>query len=138
MITTLMVACAMVMWEPGENAVVHDVYEEMIFSFTALEPEMQVCRPAYQVPVTYYVVGVRDEDEGEPSDMLTVEWVPDFDVDDDGVVGFADFGDFVAAFGTTDPRFDADGNGSVGFSDFGKFVQRFGECNDGQRVVPCA
>ncbi len=138
MITTLMVACAIVAWEPGENALEHDVYEDMIYEFTTKEPEMEICRLDYDREYTYYVVGVKDDSESVPSETLTVKWVFDFDTDDNEIVNFADFGAFVAAFGTTDPRFDADDNGTVGFSDFGKFIQRFGECNEGQRVVvPC-
>ncbi len=137
MITTLIVACALVVWEPGAGAVEHDVYEDMIFSFTALQPEMQVCWLSYHVPVTYYVVGIKDDKESVPSDTLTVEWVQNVDWDDDGVVGMADFGLFVAAYGGSDPAYDLDGNGSVGFSDLGVFVPRFGECNSGVVVLPC-
>ena len=48
------------------------------------------------------------------------------DFNDDGRVDFADFFEFVDAFGGTDPRFDLDGNGIVDFADFFEFVDAFG------------
>ncbi len=56
---------------------------------------------------------------------------PDFD--GDGTVGFADFLQFAAQFGTSqrdegyDARFDLDGNGTIGFSDFLIFAGAFGK-----------
>jgi hypothetical protein len=50
----------------------------------------------------------------------------DADLDNDGAVGFSDFGLFRAAFGTSDADADFDGDGSVGFSDFGLFRGMFG------------
>ena len=50
----------------------------------------------------------------------------DADLDNDGQVGFSDFGLFRSAFGTADPDADFDGNGSVGFSDVGIFRSLFG------------
>jgi len=60
------------------------------------------------------------------SDSLMLERVHDFDSDDNGSVGFADFGAFSGAYGTQDERFDVDGNGWVGFPDFGRFVASYG------------
>ena len=37
------------------------------------------------------------------------------DFNGDGIVNFADFFDFVDAFGTTDAQYDLDGNGIVNF-----------------------
>ena len=48
------------------------------------------------------------------------------DFNADGIVNFADFFDFVDAFGTTDARYDLDGNGIVNFADFFDFVDAFG------------
>ena len=48
------------------------------------------------------------------------------DFNGDGRVDFADFFEFVDAFGGTDPRFDLDGNGMVDFADFFEFVDAFG------------
>ena len=56
---------------------------------------------------------------------------PDFDAD--GTVGFSDFLQFAAQYGTTagdgryDARFDLDGDGSVGFSDFLVLAGIFGQ-----------
>ncbi len=95
----------------------------------------------YYIEHTLYVVGLNDaEEEGPASDAREFMWVPDFDQDDDGIVGFADFGAFAKAFGSDHPSdlwADADGSGSVGYPDFGKFVQRFGKCNDGVSEVEC-
>ena len=48
------------------------------------------------------------------------------DFNGDGIVNFADFFDFVDAFGTTDARYDLDGSGTVDFADFFEFVDAFG------------
>ena len=48
------------------------------------------------------------------------------DFNGDGRVDFADFFEFVDAFGSNDPRFDLDGNGMVDFADFFEFVDAFG------------
>ena len=48
------------------------------------------------------------------------------DFNGDGKVDFADFFEFVDAFGGSDPRFDLDGNGMVDFADFFEFVDAFG------------
>ncbi len=48
------------------------------------------------------------------------------DFNGDGIVNFADFFDFVDAFGTTDAQYDLDDNGIVNFADFFEFVDAFG------------
>ena len=48
------------------------------------------------------------------------------DFNGDGKVDFADFFEFVDAFGGSDPRFDLDGDGKVDFADFFEFVDAFG------------
>ena len=48
------------------------------------------------------------------------------DFNGDGIVNFADFFDFVDAFGTTDAKYDLDDNGIVNFADFFEFVDAFG------------
>ena len=48
------------------------------------------------------------------------------DFNGDGIVNFADFFDFVDAFGSSDARFDLDGSGTVDFADFFEFVDAFG------------
>ena len=48
------------------------------------------------------------------------------DFNGDGIVNFADFFDFVDAFGSSDARFDLDGSGTVSFADFFEFVDAFG------------
>ena len=55
------------------------------------------------------------------------------DFDGDGTVGFPDFLQFAAQFGTNqgdagyDARFDLDGDAAVGFSDFVIFARNFGK-----------
>ncbi len=48
------------------------------------------------------------------------------DFNGDGRVDFADFFEFVDAFGSSDPRFDLNGDGRVDFADFFEFVDAFG------------
>lgn len=48
------------------------------------------------------------------------------DFDGSGTVDFADFLQFVQAFGTTEAVYDLDNNGTVDFADFLLFVQVFG------------
>lgn len=48
------------------------------------------------------------------------------DFDGSGTVDFADFLQFVQAFGTTEALYDLDNNGTVDFADFLLFVQVFG------------
>lgn len=140
MLTTLLyAACAWLAWTPAENATHYDVYEDLIYSTTVIDPTVEVCRLAYYQPVVYHVVGLNDaEEESPPSDSLEVEWVWDFDAVGTPVVGFADFGQFANAFGSSNPDFDADEDGVIGMADFGLFASRWGECNDGQKVVPCS
>ncbi len=102
--------CAWIAWAPADNAISYDVYKDMIFAFNTPDTQFEACKVDYLTPITYYVVGANADEVGEPSDTLTIQWVPDFDGDDDGVVGM---------------------------SDFGMFTQRWGECNDGVKVVPC-
>lgn len=143
--TILYAACVWVAWSLGTTiGVTHwDVYEGLIYDETVTELEAEVCQgtDAY-TPFEVHVVGCDDEPRcTEESDQLVVQWEWDFDVTEDGVVGFADFGGFAAAFGSPPPNngwdFDADGDGIVGFSDFGFFSQAFGKCNDGVKQVEC-
>ena len=48
------------------------------------------------------------------------------DFNGDGIVNFADFFDFVDAFGTNDANYDLDDNGIVNFADFFEFVDAYG------------
>ncbi len=48
------------------------------------------------------------------------------DFNGDGIVNFADFFDFVDAFGTSDAKYDLDDNGIVNFADFFEFVDAYG------------
>ena len=137
MITNLLIACALMVWDPSTNATSYDIYEDMIYSATVTPPEIGICRVAYYTSSIYYVVGINAGGESTPSEPLEVQWVADADFDDNGFVGFADFGSFSLAFLSTSSEHDLDGNGTVGFSDFGLFTQRFGKCNDGVIEVPC-
>ena len=47
------------------------------------------------------------------------------DIDQSGLVDFADFLEFARAFGSQDETFDLDADGEVGFSDFIAFAERF-------------
>jgi hypothetical protein len=116
----------------------HDVYEEMIFAFNTTDTQFEVCQLDYLVPVTYYVVGVNADEVGEPSDTLTVQWVFNFDFDNNGVVGISDFGVFCQDYGAGSLRSDSNDDGIVSIIDFGAFVQRFGECNDGVKANACS
>jgi hypothetical protein len=74
------------------------------------------------VEVQIYTVVLND------SDTLPVN---SFDINGDGCVGLADFGQFVPMYLGTDPRGDFDWNGTVGLADFGLFVPHYlhGTCD---------
>ncbi len=69
--------------------------------------------------------------DGNP-ETFTAEGLVTPDFDGDGTVGFSDFVQFAAQFGSSegdegyDARFDLDGNGVIGFSDFVMFAGAFG------------
>ncbi|KKN92362.1 hypothetical protein LCGC14_0208530 [marine sediment metagenome] len=146
--------CALIMLPLVDNATEYDLYTNDAYDTTLVHPDniIKVCRNddplAYvcdrgdgcHTKSDYYYTARNEASESEPGEKLEVRWVWDADFDDDGIVGFADFGAFVGAFGGTDSKFDADGSEVVGFSDFGWFVQRFGECLSENlvKVVPCA
>jgi hypothetical protein len=154
MITELAYAlCGLIMLPLVDNATEYDLYTNDAYDITLTHPDniIEVCRDDYpQVYICeprygcfirsdYYYIARNEDEESDPGEKLEIRWVWDPDFDDDGIVGFLDFGLWVGAFGGTDPRADADGNGIVGFSDFGWFVQRFGECLSENlvKVVPC-
>ncbi len=57
------------------------------------------------------------------------------DFNGDGTVDFADFFEFVDAFGGSDPRFDLNGDGSVDFADFFEFVDAFSSSGQAKLVA---
>ena len=57
------------------------------------------------------------------------------DFNGDGTVDFADFFEFVDAFGGSDPRFDLNGDGSVDFADFFEFVDAFAQPGQAKLVA---
>ncbi len=136
---SIIAACVWLAWTPGENALEYDVYEDLIFAVTVTPPEVEICRMTYNDPILFHVVGIKGEQESEPSGTLEVQWIRWPDWDDDGIIGFADFGLFVPEFGGSNPDFDLDGDGIVGFADFGLFARWFGACasEGGVVVVDC-
>ena len=60
------------------------------------------------------------------------------DFNGDGRTDFADFFQFIDAYGTSDARFDLDGNGTVDFADFFKFVDAFDQPGQGTKLVAMA
>jgi len=60
----------------------------------------------------------------------------DADLDNSGLVSFADFSQFRAVFGTADPDADFDGNGMVSFTDFTTFRASFGGSPGPAGVIP--
>ncbi len=124
-------------WTPATGALEYDVYEDMIFAVTVMEPEVEICRIIYDDPILFHVVGIDGDKEGTPSDTLEAQWIRWPDWDDNGSIGFPDFGLFVPEFGGSNPDFDLDGNGNVGFTDFGLFVRSYGMCTTGIVAVPC-
>ncbi len=133
----LLVACVWLAWTPGANALEYDVYEDLIFAVTVTPPTVEVCRITYDDPILFHVVGIKGEQESVPSGTLEAQWIRWPDWDDNGSIGFSDFGLFVGAFGSSRTEFDLDGNGNVGFSDFGLFVRSYGMCTSGIVAVPC-
>ncbi len=147
------VLCAAIMLPLVDNATEYDLYTNDAYDITLAHPDniievckddsplVYVCEAGYGcfIRSDYYYIARNESGESDPGEKLEIRWVFDADFDDDGIVGFADFGVFVGAFGGTDPRIDADGSGVVGFPDFGWFAQRFGEClsENHVKVVPC-
>jgi hypothetical protein len=129
-----------------ENATHYDLFVDSQYEVT-LEADdydsehdgyvTEICRPYYYTDIAYSYTAGNEHGESEMSPTLTLQWVWDFDYDDDGVVGWSDYGVFAQDFGTYNERSNADGLRAVGYSDFGLFVPRFGECNSGVKVVPC-
>ncbi len=78
------------------------------------------------VPVVLRDVSGNDLDKLSLSDCTGSQGQVTADFNGDGIVNFADFFDFVDAFGTTDAQYDLDGNGIVNFADFFEFVDAFG------------
>ncbi len=78
------------------------------------------------VPVVLRDVAINDLDKLDLPDCTGSQGQVTADFNDDGIVNFADFFDFVDAFGTTDAKFDLDGSGTVDFADFFEFVDAFG------------
>lgn len=72
--------CAWIAWTPAWDfdaeapAVAHYFYEDDLPAIVAFVPEMEVCRIAYDVPVTYVVQGFNANGVGPMSDSLTVVW----------------------------------------------------------------
>jgi hypothetical protein len=145
------IACAWVLLPSVENATYYDLFVNGEYELTLEEGAeyreppsysyegyiTEICRPYYYTNIEYTYLAGNAAGESEMSPPLTLQWIWDFDTDDDGVVGFIDYSAFAYAFGSSNPDFDTDGNGTVGFSDYFKFAVGFGKCNNGIKVVPC-
>jgi len=134
--------CVVLMWIPGAHNTNYEFFEDGIMTEATREESTIRCRTTYYTPVTYWLVGLNDAgDRSENSNSLEVQWVFNFDCDENGSVGFTDFGALIAAFGKPPPTsgcdFDANESGWVGFPDFGAFLMSVGQCNDERKVVPC-
>ncbi len=78
------------------------------------------------VPPSLRDVSSNDLDDLNLPDCTGSQGQVTADFNGDGIVNFADFFDFVDAFGTTDAKYDLDGSGTVDFADFFEFVDAFG------------
>ena len=78
------------------------------------------------VPPSLRDVSQNDLDKLNLPDCTQTQGQKTADFNGDGIVNFADFFDFVDAFGTTDAKYDLDDNGIVNFADFFEFVDAFG------------
>ena len=78
------------------------------------------------VPASLRKIAINDMEKLNLPDCGQTPTQVTADFNGDGRVDFADFFEFVDAFGGTDPRFDLDGNGIVDFADFFEFVDAFG------------
>jgi hypothetical protein len=144
-VTFIYAFCAWVLLPWVEHADWYDFYEDGEYAVTLEEGSpfqsagyiTEICRVEYDKPVTFQYLAANELGQSGLGADLVVQWVVDADHDDDGIVGFSDFGPFSNAFGTDDPEFDYDGDGLVGFSDFGHFGRRWGQCNNGTYEVPC-
>ena len=123
-------------WAPAPGATSYDIYKNMIYEGSYIAPLYTVCRGNYYDVDDYYVVGVRGDEFGSDSQTLTVQFVFDWDYDDDGIVGWGDFAVFASDFGKDRSRSDADENGVVGFADFARLARYFGKCNSRPDMYP--
>ena len=78
------------------------------------------------IPPSLRDVSINDMDKLNLPDCSQPQGQKTADFNGDGTVNFADFFDFVDAFGTTDAKYDLDDNGIVNFADFFEFVDAFG------------
>ena len=78
------------------------------------------------VPPSLRDVSINDLDKLNLPDCTGSQGQVTADFNGDGIVNFADFFDFVDAFGTTDAKYDLDDSGTVDFADFFEFVDAFG------------
>lgn len=109
--TELIMTCVMWAWIPGLNNTNYEFYGDGVLIGATSDTQIEACVPAYETPVTYYVVGLNDAgDRSEPSNSITAKAIWNF---------------------------DADQSGSVGVSDFNMFRQSWMKCNDGRKIIPC-
>ena len=146
MIEIVYAVCAFILMPTTTDVVNYHLYIDSVEQPAQVENVVSVCGPLYRPGIVEYMYSVDMQPPGyeapfttQTSGTLTVQWVPDADFDDDGVVGMSDFGQFGSHWGTSDPKYDLDKSGTVGFSDFGLFGQRWGEClsTNHVKVVPC-
>ncbi|MCE2438453.1 MAG: hypothetical protein J4F39_03390 [Candidatus Latescibacteria bacterium] len=78
------------------------------------------------IPPSLRDISINDMDKLNLPDCSQPQGQKTADFNGDGIVNFADFFDFVDAFGTTDAKYDLDDNGIVNFADFFEFVDAFG------------
>jgi len=109
--TELIAVCIVWMWIPGANNTNYEFFEDGVMTEATIEESVTRCRTAYNIPVIYWVVGLNNAgDRSENSNSIEAQWVFNFDCDNDGAVGFLDFG---------------------------AFLRSFGQCNNERKVVPC-
>ena len=101
MMTLIWLACVMTTWTPASGA--PDGYHTELAGVPGPDVatnEYIVCIPEEYVPTELRVQGFNADGSGPWSHPLLLKRVHDFDAgEDDGVVGWPDFGKFITAFG---------------------------------------
>lgn len=138
--TFIYAACIWIAWAPANGAARYNAYLDRTYLDTIYGTELELCIDENYVEHELFVVGLAAGDYGPDSDSFVFVWVPDFDRNRNGSVGFSDFGALAAVWGSRSPSdlwADVDGSGTVDWPDFGAFVARFGRCNNGEFEIDC-
>ena len=127
----ILVECPVWEWEASPiPGIEYELCFDDVDHCTVAEIGDSVCIPSLGVHDVW--VTAIDRRYAEPiyyeGDIVAIERLESSDFTADGLVGFADFNRFAAAYGTQDGVGDLDRDGLVGFRDYYQFSRSFGKC----------